>query len=374
MCVPGTHDHRQLDKHLGLTAMSDVKISSDESEGIFNEFIQDQLEDILDDIINKGDIDRFDDRGSDIIIEMDDIVPPEFIYGDEAGGAGGGGQGPGGEKGKLRFRIPFQTFMELLGQKLKLPNLIKEGDGRIKEFSYTFKTFGQVGVILDKRRTFKRALRSSIGLGIYDPGKGLFDVEIRRRDRRFKVPQREEKPRYRAVCFYMGDISYSTYGERLEMEKRLVNFIHQWLDFNYGAGNVEHRFFVHDVEAHEVSASDFYTVSNAGGTRASIVFDLVSQIAFNEYETKSTNFYGFYFGDGEVFEDDAKKIIEVLHTGMRANFNRIGIVEVKPSQFSYLNREIKREFEKDDVVRMGTLRQRTETVEVIKSLFGARRA
>ena len=132
---------------------------------------------------------------------------------------GGGGQGPGNEKGKLRFRVPFQAFMELLGQRLRLPNLVKEGDGRIKEFSYTFKTFGQAGVILDKRRTFKRALRSSIGTGTYNPAKGQLDVHIRRRDRRFKVPQREEKPRYKAVCFYMGDISYSTYGERLEMEK-----------------------------------------------------------------------------------------------------------------------------------------------------------
>jgi len=354
--------------------MSDVKISSDESEGLFNEFIQEQLDEIVDDIINKGDLDRFDDRGSDIIIEMDDIQPPTFIYGDNEGGAGGGGQGPGDEKGKLRFRVPFKTFMEILGQRLRLPNLIKEGDGRIKEFSYSFKTFGQVGVILDKRRTFKRALRSSIGTGVYNPAKGQLDVHVRRRDRRFKVPQREEKPRYKAVCFYMGDISYSTYGERLEMEKRLVNFIHHWLDFNYGAGNVEHRFFVHDMEAHEVSPADFYKVSNAGGTRAAVVFDLVSQIAFNEYESKSTNFYAFYFGDGEVFEDDAKEIIEILQTEMKANFNRVGIVEVKPSQFSYLNREIKREFEKDDIIRMGTLRQRTETIEVIKSLFGVRRA
>jgi uncharacterized sporulation protein YeaH/YhbH (DUF444 family) len=354
---------------------SDVIISSDESEGLFNEFIQEQLDEILDEIVNRGDLDRLGDRGSDVIIEVDDIVPPTFVYGDESGGAGGaGGQGPGGEKGKLRFRVPFQAFMELVGQKLRLPNLVKEGEGRIKEVSYAFKTFGQVGVILDKRRTFKRALRSSVGLGTYRPAEGELVVQVRRRDRRFKVPQRVEKPRHRAVVFYMGDISYSTYGERLEMEKRLVNFIHQWLDFNYGAGNVEHRFFVHDVEAHEVVASDFYKVSNAGGTRASIVFELVSQIAFNEYDSKSTNFYAFYFGDGEVFEDDAKKIVEILGSEMRGNFNRVGIVEVKPSQFSYLNREIKRQFEKDDVVRMGTLRQRTETVEVIKNLFGERRA
>jgi uncharacterized sporulation protein YeaH/YhbH (DUF444 family) len=353
---------------------TDVVVSSDESEGLFNEFIQDQLEEILDEVVNRGDLDRLGDRGSDIIIEVDDIVPPTFVYGDDSSGGGSGGQGPGNEKGKLRFRIPFQAFMELVGQKLRLPNLVKEGEGKIKEVSYNFKTFGQVGVILDKRRTFKRALRSSVGLGTYAPEKGRRVVQVRRRDRRFKVPQRVEKPRHRAVVFYMGDISSSTYGERLEMEKRLVNFIHQWLDFNYGAGNVEHRFFVHDVDAHEVAPSDFYKVANAGGTRASIVFELVSQIAFNEYDANSTNFYAFYFGDGEVFEDDAKKIVEILGTQMRASFNRVGVVEVKPSQFSYLNREIKRQFEKDDVVRMGTLRQRTETVEVIKSLFGERRA
>jgi uncharacterized sporulation protein YeaH/YhbH (DUF444 family) len=354
---------------------SDVIVTSDESEGLFNEFIQDQLEEILDEVINRGDLDRLGDRGSDVIIEIDDIVPPTFVYGDDAGGAGGGGgQGPGSEKGKLRFKIPFHAFMELVGQKLKLPNLIKEGDGKIKEVSYTFKTFGQVGVILDKRRTFKRALRSSVGLGSYQPAEKRLVVQVRRRDRRFKVPQRVEKPRYRAVVFYMGDISYSTYGERLEMEKRLVNFIHQWLDFNYGSGNVEHRFFVHDVDAHEVAPSDFYQVANAGGTRASMVFELVSQIAFNEYDSKSTNFYAFYFGDGEVFEDDAKRIVEIVGDDMRPSFSRIGVVEVKPSQFSYLNREIKRQFEKDDVVRMGTLRQRTETVEVIKNLFGEKRA
>lgn len=350
--------------------MSDVKISSDESEGVFNEFIQDQLEDVLDDIINKGDIDRFDDRGSDIIIEMDDIVPPTFVYGDGGDGQGGAGTGPGSEKGKLRFRLPFRVFMELVGQKLRLPNLLKEGAGRIKEVSYTFKTFGQVGVILDKRRTFKRALRSSVGLGTYNPARGELVVQVRRRDRRYKVPQRVEIPRYRAVVFYMGDISYSTYGERLEMEKRLVNFIHQWLDFNYGPENVEHRFFVHDVDAYEVSPQDFYKVSNAGGTQASVVFDLVSQIAFNEYDVGSTNFYGFYFGDGEIFEEDAKRIVHILGKSLRPSFNRVGIVEVKPSQFSYLKREVKKEFERDRVVRVGELKQQSETINVIKALFG----
>ncbi len=355
--------------------MTEEKINSSDSEGLFDDFIQEELEDLVEHILSDGDMDRLGDRGSDIVIEMDDIVPPTFVYDDEGGGgAGGRGEGPGTEKDKLRFNLPFARFMELVAAKLGLPDLTKEGKGKIKEVSYTFKTFGQVGVILDKRRTYKRALRSSIGLGLYDPARERFEFQVRRRDKRYKVPQREERPRYRAVVFYMGDISYSTYGERLDLEKRLVNFIHHWLDFNYGAGNVEHRFFVHDVEAYEVSSDDFYRVGNAGGTRASPVFELVSQVAFNEYDVPATNFYGFYFGDGELFENDAGEIVEVLNESMRPMFNRVGLVEVKPSRYSYLNREVEKTWPSDRVVRLAEIRERRQTVEVIKTLFGESRA
>lgn len=356
--------------------MSDHRISSDESEGLFNEFIQEQLEDRLEDILNEGALDRLGDRSSDIIIEVDDIVPPVFAHGDEDGeGSGPGqGQGPGTKKGKLRFRVPFEAFMKLVAQKLRLPDLLKEGSGKIKEVSYTFKTFGPVGAVLDRKRTFKRALRSSIALGTYDPARDRLAVQVRRRDRRYKVPQRVEKPRYRAVVFYMGDISYSTHGVRLELEKRLVNFIHQWLDFNYGLGSVEHRFFVHDAEAYEVSSDDFYKVSNAGGTFASTVFELVSQVAFNEYDVRTTNCYGFYFGDGEVFEEDASRIVSLLGGDMQARFNRLGIVEVRPGQFSYLKREVEKEFQDHPVIRVGALKEKAETVEVIQALFEERNA
>lgn len=355
--------------------MDEEQINSNDSEGLFNDFIQDELGNLLDHILTDGDLDRLGDRGSDIVIEMDDIVPPTFVYDDAGGGgAGGKGQGPGTEKERLRFNLPFDKFMELVAAQLGLPDLTKEGKGKIKEVSYTFKTFGPVGIILDKRRTFKRALRSSVGLGVYDPQAGRNEVQVRRRDRRYKVPLREERPRYKAVVFYMGDISYSTYGERLDLEKRLVNFIHHWLDFNYGAGNVDHRFFVHDVEAYEVSAEDFYRVSTAGGTKAAPVFDLVSQVAFNEYDVPTTNFYGFYFGDGELFENDAGDIVEIISGSLRPMFNRLGVVEVKPSRYSYLNREVEKAWPSDRIVRLADIREKRQTIDVIKTLFGERRA
>jgi len=354
--------------------MMEERIASDESEGVFNDFIQDALEDLIEDVISTGDLDRLGDIGSDVIIEMDEIVPPTFVYDNSGGGGEGKGRGPGGNKEKLRFSVPFSYFMDLVAAKLKLPNLLKEGEGKIKEISYTFKTFGQSGVILDKKRTFKRALRTSIGLGVYNPAEKKYTVQFRRRDRRFKLPQREEKPRYKAVVFYMGDISFSTYGDRLEMEKRLVNFIHHWLDYNYGLGNVDHRFFVHDAEAYEVTADNFYRVSNAGGTKAAIVFELVSQIAFNEYDVGSTNFYGFYFGDGEVFEDDARKIVGILDKNICPMFNRMGIVEVQPSRFSHLNREVEKQFQNHQIVRLAEIKDKKQMIPVIKTLFGEPRA
>jgi len=351
-----------------FTSIGD-RISSEESEGAFNEFIDEQISDLIDGIITDGDLNEFGERGTNIIVEMDDITPPYFTYGDDGQGGGEGGSGPGSGGGKMSFSLPFDKVMELIAGRLDLPDLTKEGKGKIKEVSYEFKTFGQMGVILDKKRTFRRALKTSVAMGLYDPNLGKYDLQIRRRDKRFKLPERVEKPKFRAVVYYMGDISYSTYGERLELEKRIVKFIHSWLDYNYGHNNVEHRFFVHDMEAHEVMPEDFYRVSNVGGTRAAIVFDLVQQITVNEYDTSTTNFYAFYFGDGELFADDAKQIVDILEV-MRPIFNRIGIVEVQPSRSSHLNSKISARFKNDRIIRIDELKHNKETINVIKSLFG----
>ena len=346
------------------------KINSNESEGAFAEFIEERLSDMVIDVLNNGEISDHGQRGSEIVVEMDDIRPPTFSYGDGGQGAGmGSGQGPGEDAGKLSFSLPMEDFMKLVAKRLGLPNLRKEGQGQIKEVSYEFKTFGQAGLILDKKRTFKRALRTSVALGCYDPAGHRHEVAIRRRDRRFKLPERVEKPRYKAVVFYMGDISYSTYGERLDLEKRIVSFIQHWLDYNYGANQVEHRFFVHDSEAHEVLPESFYQVNNAGGTRAAGVFDLVTQVATNEYDPEQTNFYAFYFGDGEVFDDDADDIVEILCTQMHGVFSRVGVVEVKPSSFSKLSKAITKHCEHDSVIKLAQLRERSAITDVIRVLF-----
>jgi len=342
--------------------MSKDKINSGESEGIFNDFIREKLEEKIEDLIKDGD---FEDNMDDVIIEVNDIKPPILTFGDSRGG--GRGIGSGGDK--LRFSFPFEKFMELIAKQLQLPNLTKEGKGKIKEVSHEFKTFGPNGTILDKKRTFKRAMKGSVALGIYDPENEEFNIQIRKKDKRFNVPKRVEKPKYKAVCFYMGDISYSTYGERLLLEKKVVNFIYNWLNYNYGRNNVDHRFFVHDWEAYEVSSKEFLRADVAGGTRASVVFDLVNEIARNEYDVGTTNYYGFYFGDGELFGNDSDNITDILKKKMDDIFNRIGIVEILPSEYSNLLSGISKEKWKS--VKIAKIKTREEIIKTIKILFGS---
>ena len=202
-------------------------IDSDESTGAWNEFIENHLEDLLESIL-EGNLEELADRGSDIIVEMDEIVPPTFTYSDESeeGEGDGSGEGPGqGSGGKLSFSLPFHKLMEMLGRKLRLPDLKKEGEGKIKEYIDKWNTIAVTGAILDKKRTFKRALRRSCGMGLYDPEKGQYDFQIHRKDKRFRASTIIEKPKYEAVVLYLADISYSTYGERLELEKKICFII-----------------------------------------------------------------------------------------------------------------------------------------------------
>ena len=96
---------------------------------------------------------------------------------------------------------------------------------------------------------------------------------------------------------------------------------------------------------------------------------MVSSIALSEYDPNSTNFYGFYFGDGELFEDDPKEILGIISDRLRPYFNRIGVVEVLPSSYSNLIKKLKARYANDPIVRLSEIKKSEQIVQVIKNLF-----
>jgi uncharacterized sporulation protein YeaH/YhbH (DUF444 family) len=345
---------------------SEDKIDSGESEGMYNEFISDRIEDKVEDIVTNG----FDADGSEVIVELGDIESPTWTFG-EAGGAGGGaGNGkPGEGSDGLKYGISFNRLMEAIAKRFRLPFLNKEGNGKIKETSLEWKTYGPTGTILDKRRTFKRALKTNIATGDYDPENGKLDILIKRKDKRYKQPETVEKPKFKAVVMFIGDVSYSTYGKRLEQEKKYVSFIQAWINYNYGKNNVDYRFFVHESKSYEVGESQFYNVANSGGTRALPAFEQVVDVSITEYDPSTTNIYLFYFGDGELFDDDAESIAELLQESARY-FSRVGVVEVLPryaTLFDALDGKIPHG--KGHKVALAKHKEARDIIENIKTLF-----
>jgi uncharacterized sporulation protein YeaH/YhbH (DUF444 family) len=154
----------------------EVEIDSSESEGIYENHITDKLDSIINDVLENG----LDPEGDNVTVEADVVQAPTFTYDDSGkGGKGSGGKGPGrGGGGGVQFTLPLDKFMQLVAKKLMLPNLVKEGQGKITEVSYEYKTFGNTGIILDKKRTFKQALKTSIGTGEYQPEN---DINYQRR-------------------------------------------------------------------------------------------------------------------------------------------------------------------------------------------------
>ena len=93
-------------------------------------------------------------------------------------------------------------------------------------------------------------------------------------------------------------------------------------------------------------------------------------MAFNEYDAETTNFYGFYFGDGELFSTDADDIADILQKDIFPIFNRVGVIEVKPSSISNLVEKLKERYSEDDTIRLDRVENKKEIIKAIKTLFG----
>ena len=65
-----------------------------------------------------------------------------------------------------------------------------------------------------------------------------------------------------------------------------------------------------------------------------------------------------------------KDIIDIIENDMRPYFNRIGLVEVIPSNISNLIKNARSKDPNDTIVRLADIKNKTQTVEVIKKLFG----
>lgn len=278
-----------------------------------------------------------------ISIPVKGIDTPHFRYGDNSdGGVGQGdgkagdevgqgeGAGAGGEQEGnhiLEVDVTLDELAEILGEELKLPKIKPRGNNRLTAERDRYIGIRQSGPesLRHFKRTFRRALRRQIMLGLYNPDNPRIIFE--RGDKVYRSWRTVMSPQSNAVIIYMMDVSGSMGDEQKELVRLEAFWIDAWLRKNYRG--IESRYIVHDVRAAEVDRDTFFRVREDGGTRISSAFRAARALLDSHYAAADWNIYLFHFSDGDnSSESDSRECCAMLREHLLPVVNMFGYCQV----------------------------------------------
>jgi len=279
-----------------------------------------------------------------ISIPVPGIDLPHFRYGDNndrgvGQGAGQAGQtvdadadgiGPGGtEPGQhiLEVEVSLEELADILGEELQLPRIEPKGRHNITAIKDRYSSIRRSGPesLRHFKRTFRRALRRLIMLGVYDPNDPRIIFE--RQDKLYRSWKTVRQPQSNALIVYMMDVSGSMGHEQKELVRLEAFWIDAWLRRNYQG--IESRYIVHDVQAGEVDRETFFHLREDGGTKISSAFHYCKEMLDKHYSGAEWNVYLFHFSDGDnSSEADSRECCQVLRDQLLPRSNQFGYCQV----------------------------------------------
>lgn len=308
--------------------------------------------------------DRVDVIGRD---EYEELDKDEIISRPNDGNAGGAaGNAEGDEIYEVEFTIDDLTNMMI--EELRLPRL----DERVKseivseviEWTDRRKSSG-VHALIDKKHTLLANIKRKAAMG-YKPGE---KAPIVNDDLRFRAWKIQKEKHSNAVIFFLLDRSGSMSEEKIYSVKAFFFWVTQFLRKRYD--RIEIKFIAHDVAARELPESDFFTITDSGGTMVSAAYQLCADLIKFNYPSSKWNIYCFHASDGDTWGDDdkcAQLIQEILSYGAKM----FGYVEVRgefdTDNITALWNAI--ENVDDERVILSTINSVDEVLETIEFFFG----
>jgi uncharacterized sporulation protein YeaH/YhbH (DUF444 family) len=187
-------------------------------------------------------------KGKDLVsIPLPQIDLPHFRFGHNQGGIGAGdgqpgdpigGQpeaGSGGEAGDqpgehiLEVDLSLDELAKIIGEELELPNIQPKGKRTVQAEKDKYNSIRRQGPesLRHFKRTYIRALRRQIAMGLYEAGDPRI-IPIKA-DKLYKSWQVTQVPETNAVIFYMMDVSGSMGDEQKDMVRTTAFWIDTWL-------------------------------------------------------------------------------------------------------------------------------------------------
>ena len=228
-----------------------------------------------------------------------------------AGGGGQSGQTPGDAPAdyELEVELDIEELAELLFQTLGLPRLKPKGEYEQEETRVQGTTRSGPRSRLHRKKT---------AIEFYKTGQ-LTDNVLRFRDIR-TITQHKIK----ADVYLARDFSASMDETKRFKVRSMAFWILRFLRRTYPF--VRLHFVLHDTAAFFTDEDTFFKAGTGGGTKISSCFALIEE-DIREKKDLETNYYIFYFSDGENIETDNPVVLELIK-GLLRTVNLIGYAEI----------------------------------------------
>ena len=219
------------------------------------------------------------------------------------------GSQPGDKPGEEIYEeeVELAEIVEMMLEDLGLPWLeSKENQVEIETEDLVFHDIAEKGLPpnVDLRRTLVENLkRNSIA------GKPSFG-HIVPDDLRYRVWENVVEKHSNAAVILIMDRSGSMDDDKKYIVKSFFFWMVNFLRLKYN--NVEVVFIAHDTEAREVEETNFFAISDGGGTRISSGLELAKTIIDARYSKRTWNNYVFSFSDGENWDSDNGRCIDLF--------------------------------------------------------------
>ncbi len=336
----------------------------------------------------------------------------EYVTGDEierppAGGRGqGGGASDDGEgEDAFRFRLSREEFLDFFFEDMALPDLVKTQLAAIphhKRVRAGYRTDG-TPTNLAVVRTMRESLARRIAFGgphsgrlreideelaaLARDGAGADDprvlallaeqAELRSRvaripfidtfDLRFRNRVTQPMPIAQAVMFCIMDVSGSMDESRKDLAKRFFILLHLFLKRHYE--RIEIVFIRHHTTAKVVDEEEFFHSTETGGTVVSSALALAAEEIKARFPTDQWNIYVAQASDGDNWEGDSPRCLELLLEDLLPVVQYFTYVEITTGEPQNLWVHYEQARAARSNMALGRIRDRTDIYPVLRELF-----
>jgi uncharacterized sporulation protein YeaH/YhbH (DUF444 family) len=336
----------------------------------------------------------------------------EFVTGDEIQRppGGGGGQGSGAsEDGEgedaFKFRLSREEFLDFFFEDMALPDLVKTQLAAIlhhKRVRAGYRTDGtpsNLAVVRTMRESLARRIAFSganaarlreaeeeleaLGGDRADPTDPrvvalLQEIaELKKRiaavpfidtfDLRFRNRITQPMPISQAVMFCIMDVSGSMDESRKDLAKRFFILLHLFLKRHYE--RIEIVFIRHHTTAKVVDEEEFFHSTETGGTVVSSALTLAAEEIRNRFPLDQWNVYIAQASDGDNWEGDSPRCLELLTEELLPMVQYYTYVEITTGEPQNLWVHYEQARAAKPNLAMGRIRDRTDIYPVLRELF-----